>query len=297
MTFPTARSLPANLNRLRTMKPFRILIPCVAIAILGAICAHAQVDPWEFEVYPYATTPRGMGELETTNAIVTHGHQEPTVGTAKGTFASDRQWYNAYEVTYGLTDRIEVAAYVTLAQPNGHSLQWSGNKFRLRGRLFDPGVLPFDLGWYAEIETHKTPQFDDASREFEFRPIIEKDFDSVSLFVNPKFEKVLAGAGRHQGVEFGYAVGLQYRWNRRFSPGLEFYGGAGLIDQLDPLRDQQHYVFPTIWGELPGGLEYNVGLGFGLTRGSDPVIFKVNLELERYVGALFKKAPSESWFF
>jgi len=40
-------------------------------------------------------------------------------------------------------------------------------------------------------------------------------------------------------------------------------------------------------GELPGGIEYNFGPGFGLTPGSDHVIAKVNIELERFVGTLF----------
>jgi hypothetical protein len=38
---------------------------------------------------------------------------------------------------------------------------------------------------------------------------------------------------------------------------------------------------------LPQGIEYNIGPGIGLTRGSDRVIVKCNLELERFVGALF----------
>lgn len=268
--------------------------------IAGLLCqsvACAQVDPWEFETYPYATLPRGMGEIESTNAVVTRGSTEPGQGTSGGTFPSDKLWYNASEFTYGLSDRIEAAAYVTLAQPNGHSLQWSGNKFRLRGRLLDEGAWPVNVGWYVELETHRVPQFDDAQRELEIRPIVARDFGPVSVSLNPKFEKVLAGEGRRQGFEFGYAASVQYRWKRRISPGLEFYGGTGLVNQREPLDEQQHYVFPTFWGELPGGIEYNFGVGFGLTRGSDPVIFKINIELERYVGALFKRSSDRSWFF
>lgn len=274
-----------------------LTIAASAAALICGATVHAQVDAWEFEAYPYATTPRGMGEVETTNAIVAHGRTDPGEGTANGTFASDKAWYNAYEFTYGLTDRIEAAAYVTLAQPNGRSLQWSGNKFRLRGRLADEGVWPVDLGWYVELETHKTPRFDDASRELELRPIIAKDWGALGVTLNPKFEKVLAGEGRHQGFEFGYAAAVQYRWKRRCSPGIEFYGGTGLINQRDQFDQQQHYVFPTLWGELPGGIEYNVGVGFGLTRGSDPMIFKINIELERYIGALFNASPEHRWFY
>ena len=282
------------------MKNPLCFIPSLVVLTLGvaaSLTCRAQVDPWEFEVYPYATLPRGMGEFETSNAVVTAGHQDEGAGTAKGTFASDKLWYNAFELTYGLTDRIEAAAYLTMAQPNGGRYQWAGNKFRLRGRLFDEGTLPVNVGWYAELERHKTPQFDDASTELELKPILEKDFGSFAVMVNPKFEKVLAGAGRHQGFEFGYVAGVQYRWTKRLSPGLEFYGGTGLINQPDHLSEQQHYIFPTIWGKLPGGLEYNFGVGYGLTRGSDRVIFKFNLELERFVDALFKSSPAKSWFF
>jgi hypothetical protein len=278
-------------------------VRCSAFSLLLLLCAIpalrcvAQVDPWEFEVYPYATTQRGMAELETGNSVVAHGHDIGGEGTAKGTISSQKLWYNAYELTYGLTDRIEAALYLNLAQPNGHGLQWAGDKFRLRGRLFDQDVLPMDLGWYVELEWHKTLQFDDAMRELEFRPIIEKDLGRLSIMANPKFEKVLAGAGHNQGVEFGYVAGLHYRWTRRLSPGVEFYGGAGLIDQMDPIGDQQHYVFPVIWGELPHGLEYNFGVGYGLTHDSDHLIVKFNLELERFVGAIFKASSDQGWFF
>ncbi len=257
----------------------------------------AQVDPWEFEVYPYATIPRGMAEFETDNAVVAKGHDIGGEGTAKGDFPSQGLWYNSYEITYGLTDRIEAALYLNLAQPEKHGLRWAGDNLRLRGRLFDQGVLPVDLGWYVELEWHKTPQFDDAACELELRPIIEKDFGRLSIMANPKFEKVLSGVGRNQGFEFGYAASVRYRWRRGLSPGLDFHGGAGLIDHADPIREQQHYIFPVIWGELPHGLEYSFGVGYGLTRGSDHLIVKFNLELERFVGAIFKSSSGKGWFF
>jgi hypothetical protein len=268
-----------------------------ALCALAALPCAAQVDPWEFEVYPYSTTPRGMAEFESDNSIVTSGHSTGGEGTAAGTIRSQGMWNNAYEFSYGLTDRIEGAVYLNMAQPDGGGLRWAGDNIRLRGRLLDQGVLPVDIGWYAELEWHKTPQFDDATRELELRPILEKDIGPFSIMVNPKLEKVLAGAGHDQGFEFGYDAGIHYRWTRALSPGLEFYGGAGLVDQLDPIGEQQHYVFPVVWGELPHGLEYNFGVGYGLTRGSDHVIVKFNVELERFVGALFRSSSGSGWFF
>jgi hypothetical protein len=283
------------------MASFCRLVICgsflAAAALVLANCAAAQIDPWEFEVYPYATEGRGVVELETDNAVVPNGHSQGGNGTAAGTFRSQGMWYNGNELTYGLTDRIEAAAYLDFAQPAGHGFWWAGDKVRLRGRLFDEDVLPVNLGWYVELEWHKTPQFDDADLELELKPIIEKDFGRLSLILNPVFEKPLYGRGHDQGFEFGYRNGAYYRWMRYLSPGVEFYGGAGLIDDNDPLSKQQHYIFPVMWGELPHRVQYNIGPGFGLTRGSDHVIVKFNLEVEGFLGSLFGPSSDNGWFF
>ncbi len=268
----------------------------LALSFLSHGRARAQIDPWEFEFLHYSTEPRGMLELETNNAVVASGHSKGGNGTAAGTFRSNGLWYNACELTYSLTDRIEAAAYLTLAQPSGHGLWWAGNKIHLRGRLFEQETLPIALGWYTALEWHKTPQFDDADLVLELKPIVEKDFGRMSLIANPVFEKVLVGAGHNQGFAFGYRNGAYYRWMPFLSPGVEFYGGVGLIDDAVPLRQQQHYLFSVVWGELPGELEYNLGPGFGLTRGSDRVIVKFNLELQRFVGAIFRPSPASSFF-
>jgi hypothetical protein len=281
-------------------KSLRLIVITSMISLfgLGQKRVQAQVDPYEFEVYPYATEPRGMVEVESDNAVVANGHSQAGTGTNNaGTYPSQGMWYSGEEFTYGLTDRIEAAAYVTFAQPSGHGFWWAGDKFRLRGRLLDEERLPVNLGWYAELEWHKTPQFDDANLELELKPIIEKDYRRFSLILNPVFEKPLYGRGHEQGFEFGYRNGLYYRWLRYLSPGVEVYGGVGLIDNNDPLSDQQHYIFPVLWGQLPYGVEYSLGPGFGLTRGSDHVIMKFNLELERFVGAIFGPSSDSGWFF
>ena len=274
------------------------MVFALAAAILSfASHIHAQIDPWEFEVYPYTTEGPGILELETDNAVVANGHSVGGEGTSKGQFRSQSMWYNQYELTYGLTDRIEAAVYLTMAQPSGHGYWYAGSKYRLRGRLFDEETLPVNLGWYLELEWHKTPQLDDSELELELRPIITKDFGRLSIVLNPKFEKaIFLGPNRNKGFEFGYANGVYYRWMRYFSPGLEFYGGIGKIDDSDHLREQQHYIFPVLWGSFSNGIGYSVGPGFGLTNNSDRVIVKFNLEFEKYVGALFRSADN-GWFF
>ena len=263
-------------------------ILCVAAILLAGGRALAQVDPFEFEVYPYQTLGVGIVELESLNSVVPKGHARGGNGTASGDFKSNLMYRTAFEVSYGLTDKIEAAVYLNLARPNGAgSFQYAGSKYRLRGSLFEQDELPVNLGWYAELEWHRVPEFDGNQLEVELRPIIEKDFGRVEIDLNPKFEKaIFLGPNKNRGFEFGYVAGCYYRAMRWLSPGLEFYGGIGHLDDSDPLRDQQHYIFPILRGELPGGIEYNFGPGFGLTRGSDRIITKFNLELEHFVGSL-----------
>jgi len=255
----------------------------IALALLlAASGASAQVDTWEFEVYPAQTLNRGMFEFETLNSFSAIGHD------GGGEYGTNRMYRTALEFSYGLTDRIEAAAYLNLAHPNGGPFQYAGSKYRLRGSLFEQGQLPVDLGWYVELEWHRVPQFDDNELELELRPIVTRQFGRLEIDLNPIFEKpIFTGPNKNKGFEFGYASGVYYNYWRWMSPGLEFYGGAGLIDDTDPLKRQQHYIFPVVRGELPRGIEYNFGVGIGLTRGSDQLIPKLNVELERFIGSMF----------
>lgn len=257
-----------------------------AMLLLANATARAQVDPFEFEVYPYQLEGPGMLEVESLNSFVPRGHHGEGAGTSAGTAASDSMYRTAIETSYGITDRIEAAAYINLAHPNGGSLEYAGSKYRLRGTLFEQGEMPVDLGWYAELEWWRTPQYDDQQLELELRPIIEKDLGRFAIILNPKFEKLLVGPGHNKGFEFGYASKLSWRLRRYFTPGLEFYGGMGLIDDSDPLSEQQHYIFPVVDIWLPHDLYINFGAGFGLTRNSDRVITKLNIEFEHFIGTL-----------
>jgi hypothetical protein len=276
--------------KLRTTKLRCAVAVCsAAISIsMTSRCAFAQVDPFEFEVYPAQTLGAGIIELESLNSFVPKGHSQGGLGTASGDYASNLMYRTSFELTYGLTDKLEAAAYLNLAHPNDASFQYAGSKYRLRGSLFEQGELPVDLGWYLELEWHRIHQFDSNQLEIEFKPIIERDIGPFEIDLNPRFEKaIFVGPNKNRGFEFGYSAGIYYNWMRSFSPGLEFYGGIGLIDDNDPLHEQQHYIFPVIRGAFPDGIEYSVGPGIGLTRGSDQIITKFNLEIEHFVGALF----------
>src|SRR5258708_39320652 len=87
--------------------------------------AGAQVDPFEFEFYPYQTVGKGVAEFESLNSFIPSGHSHGDAGTSSGDFASHAMFRTAFEFTYGLCDKVEAAAYLNLAHPNGESFQYA----------------------------------------------------------------------------------------------------------------------------------------------------------------------------
>ena len=253
----------------------------LALLICSASEAIAQVDPFEFEVFEYQTSEPGVPRLAWLNSYVPDGHAHGEEGTSSGSYASSKMYRATFELTYGITNWIEAAIDLDLAKPNAASLQYAGSKYRLKGSLPEAVRFVPDLGWFIELGWLRTPQFDQDQLVIEFRPIVEKDSGPLQILINPKFEKaIFVGPDHNNGVEFGYAMGLYYRIAHELSPGLEFYGGIGKIDDTDPLHLQQHYLFSVLRGELMDGIEFSSGPGFGLTGGSDRLLLKLNLEVD-----------------
>src|SRR4029077_3753632 len=58
------------------------------------------------------------------------------------------------------------------------------------------------------------------------------------------------------------------------SVGVEYYAGLGLLTKPDALRGKEHYVYEVANLLSVDHLELNVGVGEGLTAGSNALIFK-----------------------
>ena len=246
-------------------------------AIVCGVAAPALAfNFFELEVYPATTEGKGLHEVENITSFVANGRR-PTEEEAEGeTPRRHRLLRTSLEYDYGLTDKIDVAAYLDLDRPNGEDLEYAQSRFRARGALFEKGQFPLDVGWYLEAEV---PDRGESQLELEFRPIVSRDIGRFSVDLNPMFELPTVTSERRT-LEFNYGARVYYRLSRDFVPGVEFYGDAGQIRRFDPGREQEHYIFPTVYGRLARGLKFAVGPGFGVTRASDPVIFRVALEYE-----------------
>ncbi len=255
-----------------------VVLGC-GLLMLQAQQTEADVDPFEFQVYPYRTQGKGVFDPQLLSSYIAVGHGLGQGGTSP-TYASQSMQRYAMEFEYGVTDKIDFAYYLNLARPDAADLQYAGSKFRFRGRLFEQGELPVDLGWYSEVEWWSS-QFDDDQIEAEIMSTMQKDVGKWSFIVNaPDIEKVLVGASRQAVFEIGWRGEASYQWSEGTRLGLQVYGSPGEVNAATPLSQQQHYVVPTVHTVLFDTFRSSLGLGFGLTPGSDLFLIKATIHFD-----------------
>jgi len=255
---------------------FGIILATFALLFGGARPARA-LNFFELEVYPATTEGKGLNEIETHSTFVANG-RAPTEEERSGEDARRHHLFRtSLEYNYGLTDKIDVAAYVDSQWESGKAPEYAGCRFRARGAFFDKGRLPVDLGWYFEVEV---PELDDARLELEFRPIVSRDFGRFTVDLDPSFELPTVTRTETRTFEFNYGAHIIYRLNPTIQPAIEFFGDVGHIRDTDPSREQEHYIFPMLFGRITNGLYFQVGPGFGITPASDKVILRARFEYE-----------------
>jgi len=246
------------------------------VALLSPPAPALALNFFELEVYPATTEGQGLHEVESLTTLVANGRRPNEEEVEGEEPRRHRLLRTTVEYNYGLTDKIDVAAYTDLARENGDELEYAGSRFRARGAFFEKGRYALDLGWYLEAEA---PHRGESELELEFRPIVSRDIGRFSVDLNPSFELPTVSAERRT-LGFNYGARVYYRLSRNLVPGIEFFGALGQIRRPDASRAQEHYVFPVLYGRLARGLRFAAGPGFGLTRASDPVILKLLVEYE-----------------
>jgi hypothetical protein len=251
------------------------LLVVVAILVLAASPARA-LNFFELEVYPATTEGQGLHEIESHTTYVADGRDPSDEELSGEEYRRQGLFRESIEYNYGVTDKIDAAAYLDVAWPSAEGLEYAGSRFRLRGAFFDQGRFPVDLGWYFEVEL---PQKDPTTLELEFRPIVSRDFGDFTVDLDPIFELPTVTEERRT-FEFNYGARILYRLSPNLQPAIEFFGDIGQIRQPDAWRDQEHYISPVLFGRLAQRLKVLMGLAFGLTRASDPVILRLGVEYE-----------------
>jgi hypothetical protein len=192
-----------------------------ADAFLSAPLAHATPRPLPF-TYNYETL--GEGELEVEQYVDLDPIRVYGSTSATPIWALASQFQTEFE--YGITNRLELGLYVTLApEPTGGQystssglpslMESNGVKQRLRYRLLDEGVLPIDIGLYGEL-TENDHEF-----EIEAKVILQKRFGNLRIAANVVGEHEWYFASPQQDWIFDPSAGVTYQVTPVFQPGID----------------------------------------------------------------------------
>ena len=242
--------------------------------LLTGQAAHA-LNYFELETYPYQTANRGEIELENFTAYTRRGTQDAPVPENNQGLVR-----NSMEVTYGVTDKTEVAGYLDYSRARGaNDWEFNGSRFHVRTRFAEKGEWPVDLGLYVEAEF---PRNEDNDREVELRGIVEKDVNKWTFDINPIFERTLKGADKDEGTELLYAASAIYRLNERWHPRLDFFGDFGPLHNFEGRDEQTHLISPAVDILFGHGLSAGFGIAFGQTKASEQQLLRARIEWEFY---------------
>ena len=234
-----------------------------------ALPARAQ-ENYEIQVYGSDTVPRGVTMIELHNNFTVKGSKQ----TDDGTLPTHHAWHETIEITHGFNDWFETGFYLFTSARSGNGWDWVGSHIRPRVRAPDKWHWPVGVSISNEIG-YQRRIYDANTWTWEIRPIVDKEFKRWYLAFNPTIERALKGPDIKRGFQFSPNVKVGYAFTKKISGGVEYYGGLGPIGHIDPLRDQQQQIFPSIDLNVSPDWEFNFGVGVGMTRSTDHLIVKM----------------------
>ena len=223
-----------------------------------------------YKVYEYITPDAGEIELVYWTTYVASSDQDYSFFNE--TMSREGLFAHSFEVEYGLSNNLTVAAYVDYEHPADGDFRKTRTKAVLaRYRMYEKGSRPVDIALYLEYILPRKGYKD--SEEIEFKTILEKDFNDFTVILNPTFEKKVSGKVE-EGIEFNFSGGVYYKGNLPFQPGIEFYSRMGELSGTRKFSEQKGYIFPTVEMLFKKHFRWHIGAGIGLSDNSDDVVLK-----------------------
>jgi hypothetical protein len=243
------------------------------VALLGAltlfpVLASAQAN-FEIQVYGADTVPPQNLMVELHSNYSVEGEQ----GIVNGVYPTQDQLRETLELTAGINHWSEVGFYVFTSAQDGYGWQWVGDHIRPRVRVPDSWGWPVGVSLSMEIGYQRAGWSPD-TWTWEIRPIIDKVIGRWYFAINPALERTLHGPDVNQGLGFAPSAKISYDFTPVVSGGLEYYADYGPLRGFLPVRQQQQQLFAVTDLNVSPQWEINIGVGLGLTPGSDRWIVK-----------------------
>src|SRR5713101_3893469 len=157
---------------------FTLILPVALVCILwleGSACA---IDFYEIQIYPTATTPERVLQLELHSNSVT---------TATGKVAHNQlnpyQVHETLEATYGLTPHIEIGQYFATAKLTNGEYEYAGSRTKCHFGIAATDSWPVRFGGNIELDYMRRAA-EEQPLTLELRPILETGFGKFLIVAN-----------------------------------------------------------------------------------------------------------------
>jgi len=243
----------------------------VALLCLFALPLFAQ-DNYEIQVYGADTVEPQHTMVELHSNFTVQG----TKTVQNGQYPTQHAWHETLEITHGFNGWFETGFYVFTSANPGYGWQWVGDHIRPRVRVPERLKWPVGLSLSTEFG-YQRRVFSADTWTWELRPIIDKKLGPWYWSFNPSFDRSFKGESSGKGWGFSPNFKVSYDFTPKIAGGFEYYGALGPVTGFDPLRDQQQQLIPAIDLNLSPNWEFNLGVGVGMTHGTDHLLVKMIL--------------------
>ncbi len=255
------------------MPTSRTLFLLLSLLYLPRVPEVQAQDNYEIQVYGSETMSPGTTMFELHSNFTARGEGAVINGLAPTRHAI----HETLEITHGFNDWFEVGFYTFTATEPGEGPSYVGNHIRPRVRVPPSWHWPVGVSISQEIGFQKR-RFSDQTWSWEIRPIIDQQLGKLYWSFNPTLGVPLAGdSGLDKRVTLEPNVAITYDVSPMVNLGVEYYGAIGTFSGLAPASQQVHAIYPAVNLNFSKDWEFNAGIGFGLTKATDPLIFKVIL--------------------
>jgi len=242
---------------------FAVLMAVASLPLFGQ-------DNYEIQVYGYDTVPAGRTMIELHTNFTFEGFK----ATNQGVLPDEHQTHETIEITQGWNDWFETGFYIFTSYGPHQGYKWVGDHIRPRVRVPKKWHWPVGVSLSTEFG-YQRPIFSADTWTWEIRPIVDKQWRSWYVAFNPALERSFHGPGVSEGVGFSPNFKVAYSVTRKLNAGLEYYGSLGPVTGFDPFYLQQQQIMPTIDYDFGPNWEFNLGVGVGVTRGTDHLLVKM----------------------
>jgi hypothetical protein len=266
---------------LRTVErlTLRALLMLLFLPAAWAATTRAQTD--EIQVYDAGIAEVGVFNLTLHNNFTPDGRQTPAF---PGGLIPDKSLNGVPEFAYGVIPWFEAGLYLPLysfSKDRGVSI----NGGKLRALFVRPHAADHTFFYGINFEfSYNAKHWDPRRYTSEIRPIIglhlhPAHLHPIDVIVNPILDNSWTGGVK--SLDFAPAERVAYNISPKWAVAAEEYADFGQLRHFYSGQRQSQQVYAVL-DHTSKSLNFEVGIGFGLTPASDKVTLKLILSRDLY---------------